>query len=76
MQNYSSAKLKLLALKWVVIEKLRDYLLDSKFTVYTNNNPLAYIKKSRLGAAQIQWLSELAFLTSILSIDQASQINS
>ena len=60
MQNYSSEKLELLALKWVVTEKLRDYLLGSKFTVYTNNNPLAYVKESMLGATQIQWLSELA----------------
>ena len=27
MCNYSSAKLKLLVLKWVVMEKFRDYLL-------------------------------------------------
>ena len=60
MQNYSAAKLELLALKWVVTEKLRDYLLGSKFTVYTNNNPLAYVKESKLGVAQIRWLSELA----------------
>ena len=60
MQNYSSAKLELLALKWTVTEKLRDYLLGSKFTVYTDNNPLAHVKESKLGAAQIRWLSELA----------------
>ena len=35
MCNYSSAKLELLALKWAVTEKFRDYLLGSKFTVYT-----------------------------------------
>ena len=29
MCNYSSVKLKLLALKWVVTEKFRDYLLGS-----------------------------------------------
>ena len=29
MHNYSSAKLKLLVLKWVVTEKFRDYLLGS-----------------------------------------------
>ena len=46
MQNYSSAKLELLALKWAVMEKLRDYLLGSKFTIYTDNNPLAYVKES------------------------------
>ena len=60
MQNYSLAKLELLALKWEVTEKLRDYLLGSKFTIYTDNNPLAYVKESKLGAAQIRWLSELA----------------
>ena len=60
MWNYSSAKLELLALKTVVTEKLRDYLLGSKFTIYTDNNPLAYVKESKLGAAQIRWLSELA----------------
>ena len=53
-------KLELLALKWAVKEKFRDYLLGSKFTVYTDNNPLAYIQTSKLGASQIHWLSELA----------------
>ena len=47
MQNYSSAKLELLALKWAVTEKLRDYLLGSKFTIYTDNNQLAYVKESK-----------------------------
>ena len=60
MHNYSSAKLELLALKWTATEKFRDYFLGSKFTVYTDNNPLAYVKESKLGAAQIRWLSELA----------------
>ena len=60
MQNYSSAKPELLALEWAVTEKLRDYLLGSKFIIYTDNIPLAYIKKSMLQLAQIQWLSELA----------------
>ena len=60
MHNYSSAKLELLALKWAVTEKFRDYLLGSKFTVYTDNNPLAYVKESKLQVAQIRWLSELA----------------
>ena len=43
MQNYSSAKLELLALKWSVCEKFRDYLIGSKFTVLTDNNPLTYV---------------------------------
>ena len=49
-----------MALKWSVCEKFKDYLLGSKFTVFTDNNPLVYVKSSQLGAAQIQWLSELA----------------
>ena len=60
MHNYSSAKLELLALKWAVTEKFRDYLLGLIFTVYTNNNPLAYIQTSKLGASEIHWLSKLA----------------
>ena len=60
MHNYSSAKLELLALKWVVMEKFCDYLLGSKFHVYMDNSPLAYVRESKLGASQIQWLSKLA----------------
>ena len=39
-------------------EKLWDYLLGSKFMVYTDNNPLAYIRESKLGVAHIRWLSK------------------
>ena len=60
MHNYSSARLRLLALKWAVTKKFRDCLLWSKFKVYTDNNPLAYIQTSKLGASQIHWLRELA----------------
>ena len=60
MRNFSSGKIELLALKWSICKKFKDYLLVSKFTVYTDNNPLVYVKTSKLGAAQIRWLSELA----------------
>ena len=60
MWDYSSAKIELMALKWSVCDKFKDYLLGSKFMVFTDNNPLCYIKSSKLGAAQIRWLSELA----------------
>ena len=60
MKNYSSAKLELLALKWVVTEKFIDYLLGSKLTIVADNNPLAYVNKSKLGVAQICWMSDLA----------------
>ena len=58
--NYSSAKLELLVLKWAVTEKFHDYLLSLQFQVYTDNNLLTYVQDSKLGASQIQWLSELA----------------
>ena len=70
MHNYSSAKLELLAIKWAVTEKFRDYLLGSNFIVYTDNNPLAYIQTSKLGASQICWLSNLPCLTLTSFIDQ------
>ena len=60
MRNYSSAKLELLALKWTMCEKFKDYLIGSKFTMLTNTNPLTYMHMSCLGAAQICWLSDLA----------------
>ena len=60
MKSYSSAKLKLLALKWAVCDKFKDYLLGSKFTVLTDNNTLCYVKTSKLGVSQIRWLSDLA----------------
>ena len=59
MHNYSSAKIELMVLKWSVCEKFEDYLLGLKFTVFTDNNPLVYIKTSKLDAAQIHWLNEL-----------------
>ena len=59
MHNYSSAKLELLALKWVVTEKFHDYLQHSKFHVYMDNSPLACVRDSKLGASQICWLIAL-----------------
>ena len=59
MRDYSLAKIELMALKWSVCDKFKDYLHGSKFTVFTDNNPLCYIKSSKLGGAQICWLSEL-----------------
>ena len=57
MHNYSSAKLELLTLR---CKKFKDYLIGSKFTVLTDNNPLTYVCTSRLGASQIRCLSNLA----------------
>ena len=61
MENYSSRKLKLLALKWAVTEKFREHLISSTFTELTDNNPLTYLQsKCKLKAVEQRWVSELA----------------
>lgn len=59
-QNYSSFKLELLALKWAVTEKFKDYLYGAKFTVFTDNNPLVHLDTARLGAVEQRWVAQLA----------------
>ncbi|XP_028290920.1 uncharacterized protein LOC114454569 [Gouania willdenowi] len=59
-RNYSSMKLELLALKWAVSEKFRGYLLGSKFTVITDNNPLCHLNTAKLGAVEQRWVAQLA----------------
>ena len=54
-------KLELLAVKWAVTEKFRDYLLGVQFVIYTDNNPLLYIQTFvKLTAAEHHWQAELA----------------
>ncbi len=60
MSNYSSMKLELLALKWSVTEKFREYLMGNKFVVYTDNNPLSYLQTAKLAAIEQLWASQLA----------------
>uniref|UniRef100_A0A3B3H9D6 Gypsy retrotransposon integrase-like protein 1 n=1 Tax=Oryzias latipes TaxID=8090 RepID=A0A3B3H9D6_ORYLA len=60
MENYSAMKLELLGLKWAVTEKFRDYLIGSKFTILTDNNPLCHLNSAKLGAVEQRWVSELA----------------
>ena len=61
-QKYHSTKLEFLALKWAVTERFRDYLYYApSFDVYTDNNPLTYVKSSaRLDATRQRWVAELA----------------
>ena len=61
MNNYSSMKLELLALKWAVTEKYRDLLMGAECLVFTDNDPLTYIQKTaKLGATEMRWVGELA----------------
>ena len=63
-QNYHlhSGKLEVLALKWVITERFRDYLYYApSFQVFSDKNPLIYILTSaRLDATCHRWVSELA----------------
>jgi len=59
-QNYSSFKLELLALKWAITEKFKDYLYGTEFTVFTDNNPLVHLDTARLGAVEQRWVAQLA----------------
>ena len=59
--NYSSKKLELMALKWAIVDKFRDYLQHARFSVYTDNNPMTYLMtKSKLPALEQRWASALA----------------
>ena len=60
MENYSSMKLELLAVKWAVTEKFREYLLGNEFTILTDNNPLSHLQTAKLGALEQRWASQLA----------------
>ncbi len=58
--RYPAHKLEFLALKWAVVDKFRDYLYASQFTVHTDNNPLTYVQTSaKLDATGHRWLAEL-----------------
>lgn len=59
-QNYSSFKLELLALKWAVTEKFKDFLWGAQFTVFTDNNPLVHLETAVLGATEQRWVAQLA----------------
>ena len=60
-KRYHSSKLKFLALKWVVTEQFREYLLYQPFKVRTDNNPLTYIMTTpNLDALGHRWVSALA----------------
>ena len=60
MSNYSSLKLELLALKWVVTETFCDYLLGNHFRVFTDNNPISHWVTAKFGAVEQRWVAELA----------------
>ncbi|KAG1936037.1 interleukin-1 receptor accessory protein-like 1-A [Pimephales promelas] len=58
--NYSSFKIELLAMKWAMTEKFKDYLWGAKVTVITDNNPLVHLQSAKLGAVEQRWVAQLA----------------
>ena len=60
MRNYSYSQVRVASAQVGCVREFKDYLIGSRFTVLTDNNPLTYVRTSRLGAAQIHWLSDLA----------------
>ena len=60
-KKYYSSKLEFLALYWVVCEHFRDYLFYvPHFDVYTDYNPLTYIKSScKVNATGQRWINKL-----------------
>ena len=57
--NYSSMRLELLALKWALTEKFRNYCLGSKVIAYTDNNPLSRVKESKLNSTDMRWIAQI-----------------
>ena len=59
--NYPAHKREFLALKWAMTEKFHDYLIGSKVTVVTDNNPLCHVlKNAKLDATSHRWLAALS----------------
>jgi transposase InsO family protein len=58
---YPAHKLEFLALKWAITDKFHDYLYGSRFTVFTDSNPLTYVlTTAKLDATGHRWLAALA----------------
>ena len=58
--QYSAMKLDIIALQWAVTSKFRSYLYGGEFVVYTDNNPLKYLRTAKLGEVEQRWAAELA----------------
>ena len=63
-RNYPTHKLEFLALKWAVVDKLKDYLYGAEFVIKTDNNPLTYLlTTAKLDATGHRWLAALSAFT-------------
>ena len=56
-KNYNLTKLEFFALKWLVMEHFKEYLIYQPFLLRTDNNPLTYIMiRPNLDATGHQWV--------------------
>ena len=58
--HYSAFKLELVALRWAVTKKFKEYLMGGKFTVFTDHNPLVHLGTANLRAVEQIWMAQLA----------------
>ena len=59
--NYTAHKLEYIALKWAITTCFQEYLYGTNFTVYLDNNPLAYmLTTAKLNATCHRWVAQLA----------------
>ena len=72
--NYPAHKLEFLALKWVITEKIHDYLYGAKFEVVTDNIPLTYVfTTAKLDATGQRWLAALSNYNCTISYRSGKQ---
>lgn len=64
-QSEFAFKLEPLALKWVMVEKFKDYLCGAKFVVFTDNRPLLHLKTARKGVVEQRCSTSKCLLGSI-----------
>lgn len=57
--NYSASEKEMLAIVWAV-KHFRQYLYGTRFTVYTDHQPLIYINNSKNNPKLIRWRLQLA----------------
>ena len=60
MRHFSSMKLELLVMTWSITKKFKNYLYGTRFTVLTDNNPLAHVMDAKKTVAEMGWLADLA----------------
>ena len=74
-KNYPAHKLKFLALKWAITEKLHDYLYGAKFSIVTDNDPLTYVfTTAKLHVTGQLRLAELSKNNSTISYRSGNRI--